>query len=125
MPFAAFLGATLGMLAIAVIQWLGMKFSGYYNEDGWYYRYVMPVFNSGLFGYIYVRAAYWVAPSYKFMAGVVMATILGMIFLAVVIFGWVSPNVPIGTAIQATVGLAAAIFGACVGLAAAHDEHPE
>ncbi len=125
MPFAAFFGAILGAFLIAALQWIGMKFSGHYNEDGWYYRYVMPVFNIGWFAFLYARIAYWVSPNHKFIAGVVMVTIMAVVFVGLVIFGWTYPRIEIGEAIQSTIGLVGWLFGACIGLAVAKSEDPE
>ena len=116
MPVAAIAGAMLGTLAIGIFMWLGMKFQGGYNEDGWYFRYIMPVFTSGIFGYLYAKISYTVAPSGKLIAGVVMATVLGILVLLSAVLGWVIPSYSTGQAIQATVASIATMIGSVIAL---------
>lgn len=117
MPVAAVAGAVLGTIAMGLLMWLGMKLQGGYSEDGWYFRYIMPLFTSGLFGYLYAKISYTVAPSGKLIAGVVMVTVLGILTALSAILGWVMPSYSTGQAIQATVASIATMIGAVIALA--------
>lgn len=116
MPLAALAGAILGTLAVALIMWIGMKFQGGYSEDGWYFRYILPLFTSGVFGYIYAKISYEVAPSGKLIAGIVMVTLLGILALVSTVLAWVIPSYSVGEAIQSTVGSLAMMIGAILAL---------
>ncbi|MBB1471822.1 hypothetical protein H5368_02130 [Luteimonas sp. MC1782] len=121
LPFAAFIGAFLGSMLFYAFQWFSMRFTGYYTEEGWYFLYVMPVLNAGIFGYIFASISYWFAPSHKFIAGVVLGTILGVVGLTIVVVGWIVPAVTTAEAISGTLAVAAWIAGVCFGLASAKD----
>jgi hypothetical protein len=116
MPVAAIAGAILGTIAIGLFMWLGMMFQGGIGEDGWYFRYIMPLFTSGIFGYLYAKISYTVAPSGKLIAGVVMVTILGLVSVLSAILGWVMPSYSVGQAMQATVASIATMVGAVIAL---------
>lgn len=116
MPLAALAGAILGTLVVALIMWVGMKFQGGYSEDGWYFRFILPLFTSGVFGYLYAKISYEVAPSAKLIAGVVMVTVLGILALASTVLAWVMPSYSVGEAIQSTVGSLAMMIGAIIAL---------
>ena len=116
MPVAAIAGALLGMIAIGLIMWIGMKLQGGFREDGWYFLYIMPVFTSGAFGYLYAKIAYAMAPSGKLIAGVVMVTILGLLGLIGAVLAWLMPDYTLGYAIQTTIGTIATIIGAVIAL---------
>lgn len=53
-----------------------------------------------------------------------MSTILGVIGLAFVAFGWMHPDIKTGMTISATLGVAAWIAGVCIGLSAAVEDDP-
>lgn len=76
LPFAAFAGAMAGSAAFMLLQWVSMKMQGGYSEDGWFFLYIVPLMQSAMFGYLYALISCHVAPYGKFIAGVVMVTIL-------------------------------------------------
>ncbi|WP_222566000.1 hypothetical protein [Novilysobacter antarcticus] len=117
MPLAAIAGSVLGTIVMGILMWLGMKLSGGYSEDGWYFRYIMPVITSGIFGYLYATISYTVAPSGKRIAGIIMVTALGIFSGLSAILGWVMPSYSTGQAIQATVASIATMIGAVMALA--------
>lgn len=117
MPFAAVGGATAGSVALGLVTWVGMKMQGGYAEDGWFYRFVLPVMLSGAFGYIYAKIAYHVAPSGKMVAAIVMVTLLGLLVIASTVLGWILPAIGTADAIRATVATIATIVGALIALA--------
>lgn len=104
LPFASICGALVGTIFIGILQWLGMKFSGGYSEDGWYYLYVLPIFMSGIFGYFWVVSACYVAPKGKKNAGIVMATVLGILLLATIVFSLANSEYSAGQKIQSILG---------------------
>lgn len=116
MPIAAIAGGLLGSVALALVQWFSMKLWGGASEDGWYYLYILPVFSAGLFGYLYTLIAWKMAPAGKLLAGTVMLTILGLVTAFGTLVGWLSPDYSVGHATQATVSLAAIIFGGVIAL---------
>lgn len=122
LPFATLIGSVLGSALIYMLQWLGMKMSGGYTEDGWMFKYVLPVMQSAVFGYLYARIACYVAPRGKVIAGVVMVTLLLATFAVFLLVAWIRPPVHTGAAIQATIGVIAAGIAAVVGLIQAHEE---
>ena len=91
MPFAAFIGAALAAVAFTLLQWLGMKVSGGFSEDGWYYRFILPAISAGFFGYFYVLITLKVAPRGKVISAVVMTTILGVFSLLGLVAMWSEP----------------------------------
>jgi hypothetical protein len=123
LPFAAVLGAVLGAMLFGMVQWFGMKMQGGYSEDGWMYRYVMPVLISGAFGWLYAWIACEVAPRGKVIAGVVMTTILFLLAAGSVMLAWVTSGYGIGDTIQATIGCVVSLVAAIVALIQAHEKH--
>lgn len=117
MPVAALGGAILGSIIMGIIMWLGMKFQGGFNEDGWYFLYIMPLFTSGVFGYLYAIISYKMAPSHNLIAGIVMVTVLGVIGLLGIVLAWALPEYSVGQSVQATVGTVATMVGAIIALA--------
>ena len=116
LPFAAVIGAALATAALVLVQWMGMKFSGGYSPDGWYFRYILPIISSGFFGFMYAKISYHVAPSGKMIAGVVMVTLLGMFSALSAFLGWVMPEYSTGQAVQVTLGSIATIAAAIMAL---------
>lgn len=114
MPLAAITGAVFGTLALGTLMWLGTKFQGGYNENGWYYKYIMPFFTSACFGYIYAKISYHMAPSGKLIAGTVMVTLFGVFCVFTTVLAWMPmTSTSTGEAIRVTISSAAA-FGAAV-----------
>ena len=88
LPFAAFIGALLGSILLGIFSWWGAKLYGGFYEDGWYYRYLMPVFTSGAFGYFFSLISLAVAPKSKIIAATVMVTLLGVLSLVSIGLAW-------------------------------------
>lgn len=109
LPFAAIAGALAGSVALALLQWFGMKFQGGFSTDGWYFRYIMPLMSSAVFGWLYVLITLEVAPKGKVIAATVMTTVLGVFCVLGAILAWVLPNRTMGYAIQQTIGVAASL----------------
>ncbi len=82
-PVASVIGAFLGSSAFILLQWFSMKFSGHYNENGWYFQYILPLMRDGLFGFFVVYFGCLVAPRGKLIVGVVLTTLLGVLFIIV------------------------------------------
>jgi hypothetical protein len=109
LPFASIGGSIVGTLLFTLVQWLIMKFQGGYSEDGWFFRYILPIMASAFSGYLWASISYHVAPRGKTVAGVVMVTILGVIIVALMIFAWANPNYQTGYAMKVTLDGAAAL----------------
>jgi uncharacterized membrane protein YvlD (DUF360 family) len=116
LPFAAVAGALVGSVLASLLMWFGMKLQGGYTEDGWYFRYVMPVISSAIFGYLYAHISCEMAPCGKIIAGTVMVTTLGLFGLLISVLAWTIPDYPIGEAIQVTVGTVATMIAAVLTL---------
>lgn len=115
-PIAALIGAPLGGAVIAILQWLSMKMMGGFYEDGWWYRYVMPVSSSAVSGYLYTHITWSVAPNGKVIASVVMITLLSVIAIFNVLLAWAIPRYSLGDSIRATLGSIAAVMCSIVTL---------
>lgn len=115
LPFAAVGGGMAASVAAALFFWLSAKFAGF-GEEGWYFRYIVPLFVSGVFGHVFVRITCGMAPQGKVIAGTVMVTILGVFCLLSAVLAWYMPDYSTGFAIQNTVGSIAMMFGAVVTL---------
>lgn len=79
-PIASIVGAFLGSAVFVVVQWLSMKFSGNYNESGWYFQYIVPLLRDGLYGFLTVYFGCLVAPRGKLIVGVVLTTLIAVVF---------------------------------------------
>jgi hypothetical protein len=112
LPFAAIAGALAGSIIAILFLWFGMKLQGGFSEDGWYFRYVMPVISSAIFGYLYTHRSCEMAPRGKVIAGTVMVTILGLFGLLSFVLAWAIPDYSVGQAIQTTVGTVATMIAA-------------
>lgn len=88
LPFAAFIGALLGSILLGIFSWWSAKLYGGFHEDGWYYRYLMPIFSSGAFGYFFSIISLAVAPKSKIIAATVMITLLGVFSLFSIGLAW-------------------------------------
>ena len=122
MPFASFIGASIGAVLFTALQWFGMKLYGGYSEDGWFYIYVLPIISSAVFGWIYVWITYNIAPTGKLIAGAVMTTVLGFIGVASLVIVWGVDKYSTSEAIQSTVGAVATLFTAIVTLVQLHQD---
>jgi hypothetical protein len=122
-PFAAILGSILGAAAFLLLQWVAMKVHGGFSEDGWMFKYILPVVQSAVFGYLYAMISCAVAPKGKVITGVVMVTVLFVLFIALLVFAWVRPPLQVGPAVQATISIIAAGIAAVVALLHARDEY--
>ena len=101
---ACVVGSILGALAMGVIQWLGMKFTGGYSEDGWYFRYILPVITSATFGYLWVEITCQVAPRAKKISAIVTTTVLLTTLILATIFSLTNVNHSLGEKIQSVLG---------------------
>ena len=127
LPFAALLGGSLGAILLTLLQWFGMKLEGGYNENGWYYRYILPVISSAFFGWLYALISLYVAPVAKVMAATIMTTILGVLSALGLVLVWVNPRYGTAAAIQSTVGSIASMVAAIATIVGYKDEftsHP-
>lgn len=84
-PIASIIGAFLGSAAFMLLQWFSMKLSGHYNESGWYFQYILPLFRDGIFGFLVVYFGCLVAPRGKLIVGVVLTTLLGAVFILIAV----------------------------------------
>jgi hypothetical protein len=123
-PVAALAGGIVGSYALGVVAWLGAKMHGGYSEDGWWFRYILPVLMSATFGWLYGLIACAVAPRGKIYAGIVMTTLLIIVGIVTVSLSWIMPRVPTGIAIQVTVGTLASTLCAIFAIVKAHSEQP-
>jgi hypothetical protein len=121
-PFAAFIGGMGAALLLGIFLWFGMKLNGGYTEDGWYYKYIMPVMTYSMFGYFYVYAAMYVAPRGKFITAVVMTTILGVFSVAAIVIAWAVWPESAAKSLQQTVGTIASMVAAVVAITKLRDE---
>ncbi len=119
-PIAAFVGGALGSFLFGLIQWLGMKVQGGFTEDGWMYRYILPVITSAAFGWFYAWISCAVAPRGKVITGTVMITILFLVGATSVTIAWLAPQYQIGDAMQITIGSIASFVAAVFVLVQVH-----
>ena len=122
LPFAAIGGAAIGAVLLGLVQWLGFKFQGGFTEDGWMFRYILPIFTSAAFGWLFAWIACAVAPHGKVVAGTVMTTLLFIVLLLSIAFSWLASNYSVGQAVQTTVGSTSCLIAAVVALVQAHEE---
>lgn len=125
LPFAAILGGMLGAFLLTLLGWFGMKMQGGFSEDGWYFRYILPITSSAIFGWFYVLITLNVAPKGKVIASVVMTTVLGVLTCIGLLFVWLNPHREIAAAIQSTVGSIASVVAAISAIVASKDEYTE
>jgi hypothetical protein len=88
LPFAAFIGAFLGSILLALFQWFSIKMWAQVSEDGWYVKYVMPFLSSVFFGYFFATISLEVAPTSKIIASTVMVTLLGVFSVFGLFLAW-------------------------------------
>jgi hypothetical protein len=121
-PLASVTGAVVGTVAITAFQWLGMKIQGGFSEDGWWYRFILPVISSATFGYIYAAIACYVAPKGKVIAGTVMTTVLGLVLLLGLVLAWASSKYSFWESMQTTIGSVAMLIAGIVAVMQVHQE---
>ena len=110
-PVASIIGAFLGAVVFMLLQFVSMKFSGHYNESGWYFQYILPLMRDGIFGFLAVFCGCMVAPRSKLIVGVVLTTLLGMLFFITVFFSFKGvPGMGMGL-LSAVATLLGGIFG--------------
>ncbi len=61
-PLAAIAASFAAMMAISFCGWYAMKMIGGFYEDGWIYRYILPVVGSGWAGFAWCYSSAYVAP---------------------------------------------------------------
>lgn len=122
LPFVTIIGSVIGSLLIGLFLWFGMKMQGGFSEDGWYFRYVMPVGASAMFGFLYAYLACEFAPRGKVIAGTVMVTLLCVVALVGLVSTWMVPGQSVGQAIQVTVGSIATMVAAIAVLVETHKQ---
>jgi hypothetical protein len=122
MPFAAVFGGAIGGFVFMLVQWLGLKFQGGFSEDGWMFRYMLPLFSMATFGYLYAYISCTVAPRAKLTAGVAMTAVLSVIWIAAVTIMWLSPRYSAGLAFFETLRMFAGVAGAVGALMQLHEE---
>ena len=121
-PLAAITGALAGSILIALLYWLSMKLQGGYSEDGWMYRYILPTITSAVFGLLYVKISYDVAPKGKLITGVVMTTLLFLFSVLNIWLAWYLERYSPAQSIQITVGSIASFITAVISLIQIHAE---
>lgn len=77
-PIASIVGAFLGAAAFMIMQWLSIKFSGKFNESGWYFQYIVPLIRDCLFGFLAVYLGCLAAPRGKLIVGVILTTLIAV-----------------------------------------------
>ena len=113
-PFACVIGSILGATIMGLIQWFGMKMSGGYSEDGWYFIYVLPIITSATLGYLWVQISCSVAPSGKRTTAIVMTVLLATLLVLVTTLSFFNPSYGTSEKVQSVLGgiamMAASIY---------------
>lgn len=122
MPIAALTGAIIGTILVGVLQWVGMKLSGSYNEDGWYFKYIVPLVMWGCFGYFLTAISYRVAPAGKIVASAVVATTFCVVMILIVLFGFTRNTPTLIAGLQVILSFGVLVGGATFGIIQARDE---
>jgi hypothetical protein len=113
LPFATIIGAFLGCIILALLQWFSMKMFADVSENGWYAKYVVPFLSSVFFGYFFAIISLEVAPRSKVIAATVMVTLLGVISLFCLLFAWnMQETHGFGYFIEVLFGAVGAMFAA-------------
>ncbi|WP_237067153.1 hypothetical protein [Microbulbifer guangxiensis] len=122
LPFAAFIGATIGAFLLTLMQWFGLKMQGGFQEDGWYYLYILPVISSAAFGWLYALITLHLAPRGKLITASVMVTALGVLIVIGLLFEWLNQDRSVGHSIQMTIGSIATLSAAIATIVTERDE---
>ena len=113
LPFATFIGAFLGCVILALLQWFSMKMFANVSDDGWFARYVIPFLSSVFFGYFFSIISLEVAPRSKVIAATVMVTLLGVFSLFSLSLAWrMQETHGFGYFIEVLFGTVGAMFAA-------------
>lgn len=123
LPFAAILGAMLCAFIISILQAASMFLFGGFSTDSVYSKYILPIFSSAIFGWIYVLITLNVAPRGKLIAAVVMITILGVISVVTQAHIWISPEYSLGYAIHSAIAALVTIGTSIMALALNKDDY--
>lgn len=81
-PLAAIAASLVAIMGITFCGWYTIKMFGGIHEDGWIYRYILPVVGSGWAGFAWCYSSAYVAPRGKVITSAVMATVVSTIVLA-------------------------------------------
>lgn len=111
---ACIVGSILGSIAMWLFQWLGMKFTGGYSKDGWYFLYILPIITSATFGYLWVKIACQVAPKAKKISAIVTTTILITTLALTIIYSLMNPNYGMTEKVQSCLGGIAMVIAAII-----------
>ena len=122
-PIAAIAGGMAGSLLFGALNWFSFKLHGGFSEDGWWYRYILPIIISGIFGWLYVKISYYVAPRGKFITGIVMTTLLFIFCFFGLWLTWHFEKYSTSQSIQVTVITIATLIAAVATLVDAHSEN--
>jgi hypothetical protein len=114
LPFAAYLGASVGSELLTVLSWLYVALRGGPTQDGLVFLHIVEIVQSAVYGYLFGYIACAVAPRAKRTAGGVMAGVLAIATLFALFLVWTDsyrPLVPTSlTTIQLLGSVAAAIY---------------
>ena len=121
-PFASVLGGLAGSAILQLLNWLSLKFYGGFSPDGWMMLYVLPIMSCAAFGFIYTWIACSMAPRAKFITGVVMISVLGVVSVTCIIVFWWSPAFSVGRAIFETLKAIAWMVAAMVAFSDFYDK---
>ncbi|MBL8618544.1 MAG: hypothetical protein JNM72_23230 [Deltaproteobacteria bacterium] len=87
LPFAAGVVPAVGSWLVKALNYGSSRYIGNPDES-WLVLYFSPIMASGVYGFLYSKTVYIVAPKHKFVTGIVMVTILAVVDAAVLGFGW-------------------------------------
>ncbi len=121
-PFACVLGSILGATLMGLFQWFSMKMAGGYNQDGWYFIYILPIITSATFGYLWVKIANYVAPRGKIVTAVIMTTLLATLLVLTIIFSLYNPSYGISEKLQSVLGGIAMLMASILTIIALNNE---
>jgi hypothetical protein len=121
-PHTAPVGALVGSILLGILQWFGMKMTGGYYEDGWYYLYIMPLITSGVFGWLWCMIASYIAPQGKTITGTIMATVLAMLGLFLVFASFAQLERTVGERIQLILASIAMLIGSIIAVIQTHEQ---
>ena len=116
MPVAPPIAGLVGGAAFHLMQWLGMKMTGGYSEDGWIFLYFMPLVTAGIVGWAYSWSAALIAPSAQFRASLTMTALLFSFAVFACFVATVGPEHSRFEAVSVVLMSIAAVVGSLVGL---------
>jgi hypothetical protein len=118
MPLAAIVAAAMAGGLMHGIQWLSIMFT-WGSSEGWYLRYIVPLFVSGAAGYAFALASCAVAPRGKRLAGTVMVTLLGVVCVVGAVGSWLMNQYTTAFAVLSTVSAVVMLEAAIAGVSQA------